>query len=341
MQRVVISRHGPPEVLIPDEAPDPVPGAGELRIAVRAAGVNFVDVMARLGLYPDAPPRPFVVGYEVAGIVDAVGPGVAGRRVGERVVAFTRFGGYASAAVVRAEFAFPTPPRLSDAEAAAVPVTYMSALLALDNLGNLKAGETVLIHGIGGGVGIAALQLARLRKAIVIGTASPAKHAALRAFGADHLLDSRAGGITAEVRRLTGGRGVDVVLDPLGGSSFAESYALLAPLGRLVVYGASHAVPGERRNLWRVLRTWMAMPRFRPLALIDDNRSVLGLNLGRLWSEVPRLAPAMNRLLEDVEAGLLQPVVDRTFPLERACDAHRFLQSRGNLGKVVLTVAAS
>jgi len=338
MRQIVIPRHGPPEVLLQREAPDPLPAPGEVRIAVRAAGVNFADVMARLGIYPDAPPPPLVVGYEVAGIIDALGQGVATHHLGQRVVAFTRFGGYASMAVTRADFAFTAPACLSDIEAAAIPVNYLTALVALDKLGNLGPGETVLVHGAGGGVGIAALQLARLRRATVIGTASAAKHEALRALGIDHAIDPRDGGMAAAIRRLTAGRGVDVILDPVGGASLAEGYSLLAPLGRLVAYGASSAVRGERRSWWRILRTLAAMPRFRPLALMNDNRGVLGLNLGRLWDEVPRLTPAMHGLLDDVAAGRLKPVIDRSFPLDRAADAHRLLQARGNLGKVVLSV---
>jgi NADPH:quinone reductase-like Zn-dependent oxidoreductase len=338
MRQVVIPRYGPPDIFVVHEVRDPLPGPGEIRIAVGASGVNFADVMARIGIYPDAPPPPFVVGYEVAGIVDALGAGVHGHAIGERVVAFTRFGGYASAAIVAADCAFPAPSRLTDIQAATIPVNYMTALLAIDKLGNLAAGETVLIHGAGGGVGIAAVQLARLRDAVVLGTASPAKHAALRAQGVHHIIDPRASDIASWVRDLTGGRGVDVVLDPLGGASIAQSYGLLAPLGRLVIYGASSAVSGARRNWWRIAQVMATMKSFRALALMNDNRGALGLNLGRLWPEVPRLAPAMQRLLADFEAGRLTPVVDRSFPLERAADAHRLLQARGNLGKVVLTV---
>jgi len=337
MLQVIIPRYGPPDIFVVREAADPVPGAGEIRIAVRASGVNFADVMARIGIYPDAPPPPFVVGYEVAGIVDALGAGVHGHAIGDRVVAFTRFGGYASAVIVGADCAFPAPARLTDMQAAAIPVNYMTALLAIDKLGNLAAGETVLIHGAGGGVGIAAIQLAHLRNAVVLGTASAVKHASLRAQGVHHMIDPRASDITRWVRDLTGGRGVDVVLDPLGGASIAQSYALLAPLGRLVIYGASSAVSGARRNWWRIARVMATMKSFRALMLMNDNRGALGLNLGRLWLEVPRLAPAMRGLLADFEAGRLTPVVDRGFPLEHAAEAHRLLQARGNLGKVVLT----
>jgi len=252
-------------------------------------------------------------------------------------VAITRFGGYATHVVVPAPLAFPIPPHTSDAEAAAVPVNYLTAMIALYKMANVGAGDTVLIHGAGGGVGIAATQLARLRRATIIGTASAAKHDALRAFGVAHAIDYHVTDVASEVRRLTNGRGVDVILDPLGGKSFDTSYALLAPLGRLVIYGVSAIVPGQKRSWWRAARTLMQMPSFKPLSLMNRNRGVFGLNLGHLWDERRQLGSAMQLLLQEIQAGRLQPVVARTFPLERAADAHRFLQSRSNIGKVILT----
>jgi NADPH:quinone reductase-like Zn-dependent oxidoreductase len=338
MRQMVIVRHGAPDVLQSRQAPDPVPGEGEIRIAVRAAGVNFADVLARLGLYPDAPKPPVTVGYEVSGVVDAVGPGIATHHVGDRVVAITRFGGYADSVVVPALFAFPIPDALDDAAAAAIPVNYLTALIALYRLANIGAGETVLIHGAGGGVGIAATQLAKLRGARIIGTASAAKHDAIRQQGVDHAIDYRGADVASEVRRLTDGRGVDVVLDPIGGKSFADSYRLLAPLGRLVMYGASSIASGERRSWLRAIVTVARMPAFRPLSLMNRNRGVFGLNLGHLWEERRHLTEAMTLVLGEVADGRLQPVVARTFPLDRAADAHRFIQARSNIGKVVLTV---
>lgn len=340
MRQVVIVRHGPPEVLQPREAPDPVPGDGEIRIAVRAAGVNFADVLARLGLYPDAPKPPVTVGYEVSGLVDAVGPGVTMHRAGDRVVALTHFGGYADRVVTPGVFAFPIPDSLDDIVAAAIPVNYLTAIIALYRMANITAGDTVLIHGAGGGVGIAATQLARRRGATIIGTASSSKHDAIRAQGVDHAIDYRQADVTAEVRRLTNGRGADVVLDPIGGRSFADSYRLLAPLGRLVMYGVSSVAPGERRSWWRAFTTLARMPTFKPLSLMNRNRGVFGLNLGHLWEERGQLAEAMTLLVADVAAGRLRPVVARTFPLDRAADAHRFIQSRSNIGKVVLVTGA-
>ena len=337
MRQVVIPRYGAPDVFETREVPDPSPGDGEIRIRVRAAGVNFADILARLGLYPDAPKPPMVVGYEVAGHIDAVGRSVVGVAEGDRVVALTRFGGYADTVVVRADHAFHFPDELSDSEAAAVPVNYLTASLALYRMAALAPGETVLVHNAGGGVGIAATQLARLRRATVIGTASAFKHDALRSFGVDHAIDYRHANVAEEVRKVTHGRGVDVILDPIGGRSFTASYRMLAPLGRLIIFGLSAAAPGERRSIWHAFQAWMSTPRFNPLSLINRNRGVFGLHIGHLWDERRQLAPLMEMLISELRAERLKPIVARTFPLERAADAHRFIQSRQNIGKVVLT----
>jgi NADPH:quinone reductase-like Zn-dependent oxidoreductase len=336
MRQAVIPRYGPPEVFELRDAPDPVAGAGDIRIRVRAAGVNYADILSRLGLYPDAPRPPVVVGYEVAGHVDQVGADVTGIGAGDRVFGLTRFGGYSDVVVIPALQAFRVPSDLSDSEAAAVPVNYLTAALALYRMAALSAGETVLIHNAGGGVGIAAAQLAHLRRANVIGTASPFKHAALRSFGVEHVIDYQAD-VAEEVRKITGGRGVDVILDPIGGRSFMTSYRMLAPLGRLIVFGLSAAVRGEQRNWWQAFRAWMATPRFNPLSLINRNRGVFGLHLGHLWEEQRQLAPLMTFILSELAAARLKPVVARSFPLERVADAHRFIQNRMNIGKVVLT----
>ena len=336
MRQAVITRHGDASVIELREAADPVPAEGEVRIRVRAAGVNFSDVLARLGVYPDAPKPPMVVGYEVAGVVDETGGGVTSVHPGDRVVAMTRFGGYSDLVTVPAGHVFRFPDRLSDAEAAAVPVTYLTAAVALYRMAALSAGETVLIHNAGGGVGIAATQLARLRRATVLGTASAAKHDALRRFGVDHTIDYRHADAGAEVMRITRGRGVDVVLDPLGGASFGASYRVLAPLGRLVMLGVS-SMAGSRPSRWRMLRAWWAMKGFDALSLINRNRGVFGLHLGHLWGERAALQPLVDLILTELAAGRLAPVVARTFPLEHAADAHRFIESRSNIGKVVLT----
>ena len=336
MRQVVVTRHGAPEVLAVRESPDPIPGDGEVRVAVRAAGVNFADLLARMGLYPDAPKPPFVVGYEVAGHVDAVGPNVAHRQEGERVLAVTPMGGYADRVVVPASLTFPLPAGLTDIEAAAIPVNYLTAHIALYRSANIAPGETVLIHNAAGGVGLAATALARLRRAVILGTAAVAKLEALRAYGVDHPIDRQAD-VAAEVRRLAGRRGVDVVLDAVGGRSFDMSYRLLAPLGRLVIYGVSSVAPGERRRWWSAARAVLAMRAFKPIPLMNQNRTVIGLNLAHLWGEERQLSGIMTDLLREFEAGRMRPIVAKTFPLEQAADAHRFLHRRQNIGKVVLT----
>jgi NADPH:quinone reductase-like Zn-dependent oxidoreductase len=304
VRQAVITRHGPPEVFEIREVPEPSPAKGEVRIRVRAAGINFADIMARLGLYPDAPKPPMVVGYEVAGYVDGIGDGVIGFAEGDRVLSLTRFGGYSDAVVVPAAHAFRFPDDLSDAEAAAVPVTYLTAAIALYRMAALRSGETVLIHNAGGGVGIAATQLARLRRATVIGTASAFKHTALRTFGVEHLIDYRDTDVASEVNKITRGRGVDVILDPVGGRSFMTSYRLLAPLGRLVMFGLSAAAPGERRNWWKAFQAWRTTPRFDPLSMINRNRGVFGLHAGHLWEEEAHLAPVVEMLLSELRAGV-------------------------------------
>jgi NADPH:quinone reductase-like Zn-dependent oxidoreductase len=338
MREIVITRHGAPDVMEERERPTPEPGPGEVRIRVKAAGVNFADVLARIGLYPDAPPPPMVAGYEVSGYVDAVGAGPARHEVGRHVLAVTRFGGYADHAIVPADFVWPVPPNLNHNEAAAIPITYLTAVVALYRMANIKANETVLVHGAGGGVGIAAIQLARLRRSTVIGTASSFKHNALRRLGIDHVIDYRGADVEAEIARLTGGRGADVVLDARGGEQLAQSYRMLAPLGRLVVYGAQDLVTGRERDDERAQVFLNQRPFFDPMDLMSSNKGVFGLNLSHLWKERRYLASAMEALLTDFAGGRLKAVVAKAFPLARAADAHAFLQDRANVGKVVLTI---
>jgi NADPH:quinone reductase-like Zn-dependent oxidoreductase len=338
MRQMVITRHGDPDVLQLRDARDPEPGAGEVRIRVRAAGVNFSDILARIGLYPDAPAPPCVVGYEVCGVIDAIGSGVTTRREGDRVMALTHFGGYSEAVIVPEPFTFVAPAALSDAQAAGAPVTYLTAAVALYRFAAIEPGEVVLIHGAAGGVGTAAVQLARWRNARIIGTASASKHEAVRQLGADQCLDSRRDDVRARVMALTNGRGVDVVLDPNNGASARESYRLLAPLGRLIVFGVSDAVPGTRLSWWRTARMMWQMPKFRPISLMNHNRGVFGLNLGRLWTEAAKLDTLMTLLISEWDQGRLHPIVAQTFPLAEAAAAHRFLHDRRNIGKVVLTM---
>jgi NADPH:quinone reductase-like Zn-dependent oxidoreductase len=334
MRSVWIPKAGPPEILEVREGPDPVPRPGEVLVRVRATGVNFADVSARLGFYPDAPPFPCVVGYEVAGVVEQA-PAGSGLASGQRVVALTRFGGYAEAVAVPAAQVFPLPDSLSFEQGAAIPVNYLTAVLMLRRFGNVQAGDKVLVHAAAGGGGRAAIQLCRLAGAEVIGTASASKHAVLREAGVAHAIDYRTQDFEAEVRRITGGRGVDIVLDATG--AFRKSYRCLAPLGRLVCFGFSAAATGMTPNRLATIPKLLALPWFHPVQLMNANKAVMGVNLGHLWDHIELLRREMLALLADAEAGRIAPVVGKTFPLADAAGAHRYIQERRNVGKVLLT----
>ena len=338
MRAVVITEHGNPDVLRTEERPDPEPQAGEVLVRVHAAGVNFADVMARMGLYPDAPDLPFVPGYEIAGEVESVGEGVEGLEPGDRVAGGTRFGGYAELAVTQASALVEVPEDWSFGEAAALPVVYATAYAGLVSFGNVRAGERVLVHAAAGGVGIAATQIAKLLGAEVFGTASPEKHDAVRGFGVDHPIDYRNKDFVDEVRRITGDEeALDLVLDAIGGRSWKQSYSLLRPGGRLVCYGAAAVVGGEKRNLAKAAATLARTPRFNPIKMSSESKSVIGLNMLRLWDARGDLEEFVEPLSQWASQGLIRPVIAETFPLERAADAHRMLQERRNVGKVVLT----
>jgi len=337
MRALFISRRGGPEVLEVREIPDPVPGPGQVRISVRAAGLNFADVMARMGLYPDSPKLPAVVGYEVAGVVEALGPGVTSPAIGDRVLALVRFGGQAEKVVLPADHAMPMPEGMTFEQGAAIPVTYLTAYHALFRVGHLVPGRTVLVHMAAGGVGIAALQLCRtVPDVTVLGTSSASKHAVIRDEGCDHPIDYRTKDYEAEVRRITGGRGVDLVLDALGGADWRKGYRLLRPGGMLVTYGFANIASGPRRSLLVAARQLLSVPRFSPIALMDDNRGVAGVNMGHLWGESEMVLGEFRALLELFRAGRIRPRVDSTFRLEEAGKAHERLQGRGSVGKVLL-----
>ncbi len=340
MRALVITKHGPPEVLQVQERPDPAPGRGQVRVQVRAAGVNFADLMARVGVYEDAPKLPSVVGYEFAGDVESVGEGVTDVQVGQRVLGGCRFGGYAELVVTDAGAVVPLPDDWSYEEGAALPVHYATAYAGLVRYGSLRAGETVLLHAAAGGVGIAATQIAKLTGAAVIyGTASGSKHDAVRGFGVDHPIDYTKMDFRKEVRRIAGQKQpLDLVMDAVGGRSFRKSWTLLGAGGRLVCFGASSVMSGDSRNLRAVAKMVATTPMFHPMPMMQSSRAVIGLNMLTLWDAKGSLDEYIAPLREWIESGQLRPVVAEAFPLERGADAHRFMAERKNVGKVVLTV---
>ena len=335
----MITEHGPPEVLRIQERPDPQPGPGEVRVRVHAAGINFADLLARVGMYPDAPKPPCVVGYEVAGEVESLGEGVDGLSVGDRVLAGTDFGGYAELAVSGADNVVPLPDDWSYEEGAAVSVVYATAYAGLVRYGNVREGERVLIQAAAGGVGIAATQVAKILGAEVFGTASASKHEAIRGFGVDHAIDYRSQDFVKEVRRITGEkRPLDLAMDAIGGKSFRQSFSLLGAGGRLVCFGASAVQGGEHRSRPRAVMALAQMPFFHPVKLMSESKSVIGLNMKTLWDAKKSLAEYIDPLRTWIDEGRIRPVVAKSFPLEQGAEAHRYLHEGRNVGKVVLTI---
>jgi NADPH:quinone reductase-like Zn-dependent oxidoreductase len=291
--------------------------------------------MARVGLYPDAPKVPCVVGYEASGTIDKVGDGVTGFSVGDRVIAMPKFGGYSDTLAVDAGLTFPMPQKMTFEEGAALPVVYLTAHHMMLFVGNLHPGSSVLIHSAAGGVGIAAIQIAKTRGCIIFGAASAGKHEFLRQQGVQHPVDS-SGDIAAAVRSVVGDRGVDLILDPVGGKSWSTGYDLLGPCGRLVAYGMSAAASGKTRNLVNAAMQVLKIKRYNPMKLMDDNKTVGGTNMGHLFSRPDLLRPQAKALLAMYDAGEIRPHVCRTFRFDEAPAAHHFIHDRKAVGKVLL-----
>ena len=336
MKQILIAGHGGPEKLQLRESPDPTPGKGEIRIRVKASGVNFADILARQGLYPDAPKIPCVVGYEVSGVVDAVGAGTDASWTGREALALTRFGGYSDVVVVPEGQVFEKPGSLSHEQATAIPVNYLTAWQLLVVMGALKPRETVLIHNAGGGVGLAAIDIARHVGATIFGTASSIKHPFLEERGLHAAVDYRTKDWTVELDRLTQGKGVALITDPIGGSHWRKSYEALRSTGRLGMFGVSAATTSKLFGPLRMLPVALGMPFFHPITLLNRNKSVFGVNLGHMWHEAEMIASWMQVLLQGVAEGWVRPHVDKTFPLDRAGEAHAYIEERKNIGKVVL-----
>ncbi len=337
MRVVEVTKFGPPEVLQLRERAEPKPAPDQVVLHVRAAGINFADILMRLGLYTRTPKPPFVPGFEVSGEVDALGDDVDTLRVGQRVVASTfPGGGYGEKVAIPADRALPLPDEMSFEDAAAIPVNYLTSYQALTYMANLRAGERVLIHAAAGGVGLSAIQLAKLAGAETFGTASAFKHDFLRQWGLDHAIDYRTEDFEAEVRRLTNNEGVDVVLDAVGGESYRKSYRLLRHGGRLICFGMSSAVAGKGRSL-KALGAWWQTPSFNALDLIGKNRAVIGVHLGELGRANPALVRSwMLELFRLYAEGKIKPHIGATFPLAEAPAAHHFIHDRKNIGKVLL-----
>ncbi len=339
MRALYIRKFGGPDVLEVRELEEPEPDEGEVRVRVHAVGLNFAEVMARKGLYPDAPKPPSIVGYEGAGVIDAVGDNAGDFAVGTRVIYLKRFGAFAESVCVPATQIVAMPDGMSFEEGAAIPVNYITAYHMLFRVQALRPGMHVLVHMAAGGVGTAALQLCQTVDGVVTyGTASAAKHDYVREHGCDHPIDYRSLDYVAEVRRLTSGRGVDLVLDALGSADWQKGYDLLAPAGMLIAFGMANAnTKSGKRNLFHVIGQLVHIPKFNPMKMMGDNRGVAGVNIGHLWTELDMLTGELAALMDLYRSGAIRPHVDAIVPFGRAAEAHQMLELGKNRGKVVLT----
>src|ERR1039458_5105389 len=343
MRALVVRRYGSPEVFEWQQVPDPQPKAGELLIRVKAIGINFADLLQRMGIYPGTPKPPFIPGLEIAGVVEKV---VEGSRPpegeqfkpGDAVTALTNFNAYAEWVVAPARQVHRLPAGMKFDYGAAIPVNYLTAYHSMFTMGNLQPGDRILIHGAAGGVGIAAVQLARARGLVTFGTAGPAKQEYLRKMGVDHAIDYEKSDFVDVVRKFAPD-GIEMVMDPIGGKSFSRSYKCLGPGGRLVVYGFSAAAgPGGKRSVLRGVMALLQTPRFRPFKLMGESVCLIGGNLWRMQSRTALMRSELDEIFQMYSAGKIKPVISKTFPLDQGAAAHQYVHDRKNIGKVILSV---
>jgi NADPH:quinone reductase-like Zn-dependent oxidoreductase len=338
MRAITIVRPGAPDRAFEiRETAAPALGANDVSIRVRAAGINFADVLARQGIYPDAPPYPCVVGYEVSGVVESIGSAVDAKWKGKEVLALTDFGGYAEVAKCDVRYVWEKPEALSFETAAAIPLNYITAWGLLIAMGGLAHGDTVLIHNAGGGVGLAALDIANHVGAISIGTASSRKHEFLKSRGCAHCVDYTRNDWPRDVMRLTQERGVELAIDPVGGANWKKTYSVLRPTGRIGMFGISSAATGAGIGAkLSLVKLALSAPFFHPLKLIPGNRGAFGINIHTMYEQHEKFDAWMREVLRGAHEGWVRPHVDKVFKFDQAGAAHAHIEGRGNIGKVLL-----
>ncbi len=337
MHQIWITKTGAPEVLQIREAPTPVPANGEVRIRVKASGVSAADIMGRTGGLRDAPGIPFIPGYEVAGTIDAVAQGATGFKEGDEVLAVTRFGGYSDTVCVPYRQVYRRLEWMSFLDGAALPFDYLTAYAALIVTGSLHQGDRVLIHDAASGVGLAAQQICRIVGAETYGTASQQKHEQLRQYGLDHPIDHYNMDYERVVLDMTRQRGVDIILDPFAGVGWNKNYRLLAPAGRLIHFETSMLDGGRQRIPGRIMHTLLKRPSYTPQDLMRQNKAVAGISLTHLLNHAETVREWMHQIIAWYDEALFRPAIDKTFPFNKAAEAHHTIQSRRNFGKILLT----
>ncbi|GAB4221674.1 MAG: medium chain dehydrogenase/reductase family protein [Salibacteraceae bacterium] len=339
MKALILKTEGPADQAFElNEIPDPTPGPNQVLISVSHSGLNFADVMARKGLYNDRPELPCVLGYEVVGYVEQCGEAVSRLKQGDRVLAFTHFGGYASKAIAEERAIVKIGDEVDGAEATALATQYCTAWFAACMMVNLQPNDRVLIHAAAGGVGTALVQIAKWKGCEVIGTAgSEQKMEYLKSMGVDHPVNYRQEDFVKAVNKLLNGDRVDVVFDPIGGKSFRKSFSLCGSGGRIVSFGASEW-SSSKGNFLDKIKLALGFGVYHPIALLMKSKSIIGLNMLRIAENRPAyLERCMSEVVRHYQSGVLKPKVDSVYPAEKVALAHQRLEGRQSIGKIALT----
>ena len=335
MKVAQLVKHGnDPSCFKIEEVSKPNPKAGEVLIKVEGFGLNYADVMARLGQYRDAPPLPAVLGYDVVGIVEAIGPGGDSNKIGKRVVAVTEFGGYSEYAIAHGAAAAEIPNDMPLAAAAALATQYATAYYAAFQLGNVHDGEQVFIHAAAGGVGLALVQFCKLKNCVMYGTVSnDTKAETIRQLGVQHVINSSKENVIDELKKLD--HQLDVIFDSVGGKGVKVGFKSLRAGGRIICYGGSQLTSGK--GIFHMLKFGLAFGFYSPIQMLSQSKSILGVNMLKLMRAHPEsLKTILNEILKLLREKKISTPIGETFPIEKLFDAHSYLQSRKSIGKIVV-----
>jgi NADPH:quinone reductase-like Zn-dependent oxidoreductase len=338
VRAITLNRHGAPEVMRVRDVPDPTPAAGEVRVHVEAIGVNYAEVLSRKGLYGWSPAMPYTLGMEATGTIDLLGTGVDRRAIGERVIVGAQHGAYAEKIVVPERQAMPVIAGFSTEENAAFAVNYLTAWVALMEMARLRPSDRVLVSAAAGGVGTAAVQIATRFGCATVGLAgSDAKLERIRALGAESAVNYRRDDFEECLSAAAGPECFDVVLELVGGEVFRAVWPVLAPFGRVVSAGFT-SLALQRWNPLSWMRTWRDLPKADIRSLAPGSHGLMATHIGYLLADPARLAKTWDQLMSFVTKQGIRPVVGAIFSFDEMADAHRLMESRQSVGKIVVRV---
>ncbi|XP_035689426.1 synaptic vesicle membrane protein VAT-1 homolog isoform X20 [Branchiostoma floridae] len=337
VRTIVLTGHGGYDKLSVQQKPQPKAGKGEVLVRVKAAGLNFSELMVRQGLHDRMTKPPVVLGMEAAGVIEELGEDVSGLEVGQNVICLAQTGMWREIVAVPATNVFIMPEEMSYEEGAAIPLSYLTAYFMLFDFGNLRPGKSLLVHIAAGGVGWAATQLAKtVDNVTIFGTASASKHDAIKENGVDHPIDYRTRDYAEEIKNISP-KGVDVVLDPLGGADTSKGLQLLRPMGKIVTYGSANMVKGENRNLMKMAKTLWQSTSVSPVSLVKTNKAIAGFQLAHLTGEIELVRSAFQDILNMYKDGKIKPRIDSVWAFEQVAEAMQQMNERRNIGKVILS----